>query len=297
VVFFLNADEQVYARYGGRDGRNPDARQSLDGLRYTMQSVLAMHERKSPEFAPREPGPPQTIRQVAGRRGRGCMHCHQVKEVLNDELQRTGQWEHDRAWRYPLPDNLGLFLEVDRGNVVERVATDSPAARAGLQPKDVVRRLNGVPIHSQGDVQFALDRVPRKGKVALTWERDGTARSGELTLAEGWRRSDITWRPSMQHLIPSLPVFGEDLTPAEKKALGLSTEQLAFRQRDKVHTQAQAAGIRARDIILGVDDRKLENMDAGDLYQYVRHGYLAGDRITINVLRDGKRLRLPLTLR
>ena len=38
-------------------------------------------------------------------------------------------------------------------------------------------------------------------------------------------------------------------------------------------------------------------MDAGDLYQYVRQGYLAGDRITINVLRDGKRLRLPLTLR
>src|SRR5262249_3433183 len=133
--------------------------------------------------------------------------------------------------------------------------------------------------------------------LSLTWERNGTARSGELALAEGWRRSDITWRSSMQHLIPSLPVFGEDLTAAERTTLGLSADQLAFRQRDKVHSQAVAAGIRARDIILGVDDLKLEKMDAGDLYQYVRQGYLVGDRIIINVLRDGKRLRVPLTLR
>jgi len=107
VVFFLNADEKVYARYGGRDGRSPDERQSLEGLRYTMQSVLAMHQRKAPDFAPREEGTPKSIRQVVDR-GRGCMHCHQVREALNDELKRTGKWEQDRVWRYPLPDNLGL---------------------------------------------------------------------------------------------------------------------------------------------------------------------------------------------
>src|SRR5262249_32294119 len=296
VVFFLNADEKVYARYGGRDGKGPDERQSLQGLRYTMQSVLAMHQRKVPDFAPREEETPKSIRQAVVGRGRGCMHCHEVREILNDELKRTGKWEQARAWRYPLPDNLGLFLEVNRGNVVEKVAPDSPAARAGLQTKAVLRQLNGVPIHSQADAQFALDRAPPKGKITLTWERDGMAHTGELALVEGWRKTDITWRASMQYLIPSLPVFGKDLTAAEKKALGLAAEQLAFRQRDRVHSQARAAGIRAGDIILGIDDRKFENMDAGDLYQYVRQGYLAGDHIIINVLRDGKRLRLPLTL-
>ena len=48
MVFFLNAEEKVYARYGGRDARNADSRQSLAGLHATMQSVLAMHARPEP---------------------------------------------------------------------------------------------------------------------------------------------------------------------------------------------------------------------------------------------------------
>ena len=31
MVFFLNADEQIYGRYGGRDSKSPHRRQSLEG--------------------------------------------------------------------------------------------------------------------------------------------------------------------------------------------------------------------------------------------------------------------------
>lgn len=298
AVFFLSAEEKVYARYGGRDASGPDARQSLAGLRYTMNSVLEEHQRKDKAFAPRPPGPPKTIRQVAGAgRRRGCFHCHQVKEVLDQDLKRTGKWDRALAWRYPLPDNLGLVLDVDRGNVVRRVAPDSPAAQAGLEQGDVVRQLNGVPVHSLADAQFGLDRAPRKGKLGVTWERAGKARTGSLSLPEGWRKSDIAWRPSMQRLLPSLPLDGNDLTTVEKQALGLSAEQLAFRQRDSVHSRARAAGVRGGDIILGVDDKTFPDMDAFGLDRYVHRAYLVGDRIQVNILRDGKRLRLPLTLR
>ena len=54
MVFFLNADGKMYARYGGRDGKGPDERQSLEGLRYTMQSVLDMHRAPEKAFAPRD---------------------------------------------------------------------------------------------------------------------------------------------------------------------------------------------------------------------------------------------------
>ena len=49
------------------------------------------------------------------------MHCHQVKEALNAEFVRNGQWSRELAWRYPLPENLGFELEIDRGNVVKKV--------------------------------------------------------------------------------------------------------------------------------------------------------------------------------
>jgi serine protease Do len=298
MVFFLNADEEVYARYGARDAQSPDSRQSLDGLRYTMQSVLAMHESKEKSFAPRAAESPKYVRQIAGTfRGRRCFHCHQVKEVLNADLRRQGKWERDSAWRYPLPDNLGLFLELHRGNVVEKVAPKSPAAQLGLVKGDVIRRLGGIPVHSLADIQLGLERAPRKGVVALSWERQGKTRSGELSLPEGWRKSDITWRPSMQRLVPTFPLDGNDLKAEEKKALGLDVKQLAFRQRPQVPSRAREAGIRPGDIILGVDDRPFPGMDGYGLDRYVRREYLVGDRVTINVLREGKRLSVPLPLR
>ena len=82
------------------------------------------------------------------------MHCHQVKERQNAALEKAGKWSRDLLWRYPPPDNLGLVLEIDRGNVIARVEPGSPAARAGLRAGDVVRRLNGLPVHS-----FATDRA------------------------------------------------------------------------------------------------------------------------------------------
>ena len=64
------------------------------------------------------------------------MHCHQVKERLNANLKRTGKWTRDLAWRYPLPENLGITLDVDRGNIVKKITVKSPAAAAGVRVGD-----------------------------------------------------------------------------------------------------------------------------------------------------------------
>lgn len=297
TVFFMDAEENVYARYGGRDAENPDRRQSLAGLRYTMQSVLTMHQRAEHAFAPKAQDTAKYLRDISGGRRRGgCLHCHQVKEVLNGQLQRTGQWSRDRIWRYPLPENLGFLLEVDRGNVIKGVTNNSPASAAGLRAGDVVQRLGGVPIHSFGDAQFALDRAPKAGSIPIAWRRGDQTMEEKLSLPEGWRRSDLTWRPSMQRLVPKARLYGIDLTPEEKKTLGLLPPQLAFRQKEGVPAQAQAAGIRPGDIILGVDDKQLDGMDVIDFLRYVQRNYLIGDRVTINILREGKRLNLPMEL-
>lgn len=297
MVFFLNAEEKVYARYGGRDAENPDHRQSLAGLRYTMESVLRTHEGAEKTFAPRTQEGPRFIREGFGeRRGGRCLHCHQVKEMLNTDPRKTGQSSRDLAWRYPLPDNLGLHLDVDRGNVIKDVTDKSPAAGAGLKSGDVVQRLNGVPIHSFADAQFALDRAPGTGAIEIVWQRGREVLKDKLPLAEGWRKTDITWRPSMQRLVPSARLYGADLADEEKKALGLPAKQLAFRQQNSVPSQAQAAGVRGGDIILGVDGKALE-MDVIGFLRYVNRSYLVGDSVTINLLRAGKRLDLKMALR
>jgi S1-C subfamily serine protease len=296
TVFFLNPEGKVYARYGGRDAEDPDRHQSLAGLRYTMESVLDMHGRAEKAFAPRTRGEPRYVRDLStfGRRGR-CMHCHQVKEALNADLVKKGEWTRDRAWRYPLPENLGLELEIDRGNVVRAVRGKSPALAAGLTAGDVVRRLNGVPVHSFADAQFALDIAPREGTIEVAWQRGEGALKANLSLPEGWRRSNISWRPSLQRLVPSARLYGVDLTAEEKKALGLPANRLAFRLKDSVPAQAREAGIRGGDVVVGVDDKPLE-MDVTEFVRYVSWNYLVGEKVTVNLLRDGKRLNLAMTL-
>jgi serine protease Do len=261
-----------------------------------MESVLAEHGRAQKDFAPRSAEGSKYIRDVANGRRRGCYHCHNVKEALIDELDRKGLWTRDRAWRYPLPENVGVELDVDRGNVVKAVRAKSPAAAAGVKAGDVLRRLNGVPLHSQADVQFALDKAPGAGTVEVAWRRGDNTERAKLSLPEGWRQGDITWRPSMQWIVPSARLYGEDLKPQEKKALGLREKRLAFRQQGPVPSQPKAAGVRPGDVIVGLDGKALE-MDVGDFIHYVARNYLVGDKVTVNVLRDGKRLDLVMTLK
>jgi membrane-associated protease RseP (regulator of RpoE activity) len=297
TFFFMDADEKVYARYGGRDADGPDRRQSLDGLRHTMASVLDMHSRADRQFAPRRAEGTKFIRDVSAGRGfgRGCYHCHEVKEVLIEDAKKKGEWHRHQAWRYPLPDNLGLSLDVDRGNTVEGVAPDSLAAHAGLAKGDVLTALGGVPVHSIADAQYALDLAPASGKIAAVWKRDGKEHRAELMLPELWKRADISWRPSTLNLRPTLRLYGEDLTVAEKKKIGLDEKRLAFRQRDYVSPYLVKAGIRGGDIVLGVEGRAMEG-DVADFLNQVRSDYLVGDRISVNVIRDGKRLDIPVVL-
>lgn len=295
-MFFLDADQKVYSRYGQRNAKSADALQSLKGLSHTMQSVLKMHGNAEKAYAPRTSETPVTIREIGGR-SRRCYHCHNVQEVLNQKAKNAGKWDRDKAFRFPLPEVLGLSLEVDRGNVVSQVAAGSPAAEAGLQKGDVVRVLGGVPVHSVADAQFGLDRAPAKGSLALVWERAGKAQTGSVVLKEGWRQEgDLSWRPSLRRQLASLPIYGTDLTADEKKKHGLPSDALAVRQRDSVHSRASAMGVKAGDVILGIDERTYAG-SADGFRKFVSGRYLIGDRAKLHVLREGRRLALDITFR
>lgn len=296
MVLFMSPDEKIFSRYGGRCEKGPDERQSLAGLKYTMESVLAEHKSKFPRFAPSQDGKPFYIREIAPPRGLGrCIHCHQAKEVIYDKLDREGKWDIDMAFRYPLPENLGINLEVDRGNVVKEIEADSPAKEEGIRSGDVITSLNRVPIHAEGDVRYALDPAPKRGSIPVRWQRNDKMMSGNINLPDRWRRTDISWRPSLQNFVATARIYGKDLTPEERTQLGLTAKQLAFRQKASVPALAKTAGIREGDIILGFDDVEL-NMTAYDFLLYVRSNYVKREFVHVNVLRKGKKLRLPMKL-
>jgi hypothetical protein len=295
-AFSVGADGKVLGRFGGREPDNAERYLTLPALRHAMQAALEAHRRAKPD-KPAEPAKKLLVEDYpAAKQMKGCIHCHQVNEFRRAQEKSAGRWRPDDRWVYPLPRNVGLTLDPDQGDRVKAVAADSPAARAGVQPGDVLKTVNGLSVASFGDVQYALHRSPVRGEIAVAWQHGDRALTGTLALADGWRRTNLTWRPSMLDILPSLALSGDDLTAAEKKALGIPAKRLAFRQGDRVQSEAKAAGVQAGDVVVGLDGRTPE-MTMDEFFGHVRRNYLVGDRITLNVLRAGKRLDLPMTLR
>jgi serine protease Do len=297
AAFFMNADGLVYGRFGGRDAKGPDTRNSLLGLRFALEQALFTHRQNSQEKPPARP--PVFVEDYPSAHKvvrNGCIHCHQVNEIRRQEAKDAGSWKRSSVWVYPLPENIGITLDLDRGNRVQAVLSGSPAAKTGIKAGDVIQTLNGQTVFSFADAQYALHHAGIEGNIDIAWTSAGQRKSGTLQLAKDWRKTNLTWRPSMLDLLPSLAVFGYDLTAPERKAAGLDEKQLAFRQVAPVHSEAEAMGVRAGDIIVGIDNLKLA-MTVEKFLGYVRQNYLIGDRVTLNVLRDGKKIDLTTKLR
>jgi serine protease Do len=295
AVFFLNADEQIYGRYGSRDAKSAEDQMSLAGLRYAMQAALQTH-RNAPRASPAAQfqRPILAENYASLRTQKGCIHCHQIWEARRLEAQNNGTLKRDDFWIYPHPENVGLTLEVDQGDKVLSVAADSPADKAGIRAGDTIESINGISVNSIADARYALHRAPLSGASPISWQQNTRKLTAELQLQPGWRKTNPTWRPSMLDILPATSMFGEDLAAQEKRALGLTEKRLAFRQEDTIRDDLKKLGIQGGDIIIGINNEVLE-LTMIEFLGHIRRNFILGERITLNVIRNGQRVDLPGT--
>jgi membrane-associated protease RseP (regulator of RpoE activity) len=297
AAFFMNGHGHVYGRFGGRDAKSPDSYLTLSGLKYAMRAAVAAPQAE-PAKKPKAAKAPRSIEQLpAAKRfeADACLHCHQVYDFRREEKQGAGTWRLDDVWEYPMPDSLGIVLDPDQGNLIKSVKSGSPAGRAGIRAGDVLTTTNGQATASFADVQYGLHLAKNVKSLGVEFQRDGKSEAAAIALAADWRQTDIGWRASMWGLRPDPNVHGQDLSAREKRELGLPEDGMAFRQGDYVPGPAKAAGIKAGDIIFGIDGKK-RDLTMIQFNAFVRLNFKRGDQITFNVLRDGKRIDLPMTL-
>jgi hypothetical protein len=297
VGFFLSPREKIYGRFGGRDAGPADRRVSMAGLCYALEAALKRHRSEQrtddvPAVARRTVADFPAFRRLPAN---ACVHCHQVYDLRRESLQATGKWSLDEVWVYPQPENIGLTLDIDRGDRVSAVSVGSPAARAGLCAGDRITRVNGSTVASIADLQYALHRSGAARSLEIARQRDGNEVTTTLELPADWRKTDVSWRWSLRGLDPLPPVRGDDLNDAEKAALGLGPKRLAFRQGPFVTPAAEAAGIHQNDVVIGIDGKELE-MNERQFGAYIRLSCKVGDRLTVNLLRGGRRLDVAIVL-
>jgi len=316
AAMFINADGTVYGRYGTQSAAGPDAFNSIASLEKAMLRVLALHAAHPKNIAElaakhgaNKPYPtaldmPGLDRKetLRGQTERGnCIHCHNIHDAEQRQAAEAGAVNKDFLTRWPLPDNVGLHIDPQDGQKVERVEAGSAAARAGLLAGDVITQVNGQPIISIADIQWVLHNLPG-GKAAAKFSvaRAGQRLTKTVETAPGWKVGDISWRGSMWSLRPRPGFWAPEMTEDQLKAAGVPAGRRALRIQNIGGNQpegvaAKQAGLKAGDIIVGVDGRPLE-MTPLQFHTYLRLEHRIGDQLPLALWRDGKEERVLLPL-
>ena len=297
--FALNPDEQIYFRYGGRDSVSPDTYLNLESLTLALKNGLTLHQRYQKNELPKIPRPkamnPREIPLLVKRTfaSGACVECHLIGDFMNLEREEKGTLDKvTHLYRSPDLKTIGVHLDVPQGLVIKEA--QGAAAAAGLRAGDRITHWNNTPVWTFGDTQWAYDKLDRRAQqLTVAVERAGQPVQATLQLPPRWWWTDLRFRQSS--VDPRLYFEDRPLTAEQRTKLGLKADGFAsevkhvpdFARIMKVH------GLQVGDVIFAVDGVETDDLaHTAELYLKLKKN--VGDAVTLDVLRDGKRLKLPL---
>jgi hypothetical protein len=320
AVYLMNADGTIYGRFGTRSDRPEEQDISLEGLRRAMEIALQLHAEypaNREALAGKQPRPtryktPRDYPSLAGKYAdrldyegqavKSCLHCHQIREAERLVYREAGQPIPDVVlFPYPDPAVLGLKLDPKEAARVERVAPESIAEAAGLEPGDEIVTLAGQPMLSIADVQWVLHSAPSPARLSAEVARGDDRLTVALDLPEGWRRGNISWRATTWDLrrMGLGGLFLKELADEQRSGLGLPRAGMALRVEHvgqfAPHDIAKRAGFQKDDVLIAFDGQT-GRMSESDLLAYALQRKRPGDEVPVTVLRNGEKKSLTLAL-
>lgn len=291
--FVVNGNEDIYLRYGGRDEAAADTYLNLESLELALELGLSEHAKYLAGERPSEEKPevfqPKDISlldQNVIQKNR-CTECHLIADYSMQEKALAGLLDPiTDLYRSPNIQNLGLHLDIPKGLLVEKVT--GAASDAGVLPADVVVSLNGSPVLTFGDLQYALDGVSRFANgVNLGVKRDGEILDVRVKLPHEWWKTDLEFR----HWTVEPQLFFEmrSLEPEEKAGLKLPEDGFAA-EVTGIDIEAVLNGhhsLEIGDVIVAVDGKN-SNPVTSDLVAYIKIFHPANGTLELSVLRSGE---------
>ncbi|MCA9217477.1 MAG: PDZ domain-containing protein [Planctomycetales bacterium] len=306
MSFFQNADGYTYARYGGREDAASESHLTKQSLEKTMQRVLKLHDQQQvqpdSDFEPRGLAKLAaydipTMRQMMSKRKESCIHCHDIKTSQLRDLAQQGKLEKRMVYTYPSPSTFGLKIDSHDQTLVESVAADSAAAVAGLQNGDRVVSMNGHRTITFGDMTRALELVSIDGgDVDVKFVRGDKLQTARVSLKPNWRATgDPSWRSSTGVVGPSSGFWGFKVKPEDREKLGIADDKLAVRVNFLWGQWTKDAGIKHGDTVVRIGDNTAD-MTIRQLQAYLQMNFEYGAPVEVEVLRNGKRQSMKMTL-
>ncbi|MBD2196960.1 MULTISPECIES: HhoA/HhoB/HtrA family serine endopeptidase [Calothrix] len=122
---------------------------------------------------------------IQGAQGLGFSIPINTAQRISNQLIATGKAQHpylgiqmvgltpELKRNINSDPNLDLNVQEDEGVLVVRVIPNSPAAKAGIRPGDVIQKLNGQAVSNPSNIQQFVDNSEIGGQVRLDLRRNG----------------------------------------------------------------------------------------------------------------------------
>lgn len=237
------------------------------------------------------------INAAINRKGQGISFAIPINLVKTLLPQLEDRGYVVRSWLgvriQGLDPMLARSFDVDdsRGALVTEVVSDSPASRAGIEPRDVIVGVNGAPIDDSDDLPLMISTFPIDSTITLDIVRDGDPTSIDVELESQPDQSapDLpsrddarTDRPDADdHYGISVISMNERLA-AELDAA--SDEGVVVDELSEASPVKQA-GLQQRDVILEVGSRSVNSEDE---FQDALDANRDSDVIRLTIVRQGR---------
>ena len=186
---------------------------------------------------------------------------------VSDQLRTSGRVTRGRIGvridqvSKEVAESLGL--DRPRGALVRGVEADSPAAKAGVEPGDIILRLDGTDVERSVDLPRLVGNIRPGTRSRMTVFRRGVERELTVTVAE--------LEPDRQEASGSSSEPPKSQAAAGAKGLGLSVADLTDAQKSALNIKggvrvvaaegaAARAGLREDDVILSVANTETGNV-------------------------------------
>lgn len=197
------------------------------------------------------------------------------------------------------------------GAVVKSVEPDSPAAKAGLEPGDVIEQFAGQRVHSVAELRRIVGETPPGRVVPLEVVRKGETKTLSATLerrenglgplmsmgpGKGW--PNVNMNLPMRDFTfnfggPRLGIEVESLTPQLGAYFGVNDGNGVLVREVNDDSPAAKAGLKAGDCIVKLDSKPVESAD--DLHRALMDREQGKNQdVTLTIVRDRKQQTLTV---
>ncbi len=215
----------------------------------------------------------------------------EVASHIKDQIIATGKAEHARLGvtvqevNQTLADSFGL--DRPEGALVANVEKGGPADKAGLQPGDVIRSVNGQKIVGSADLPAYVSMAAPGSRLTMEVWRQGKPQELVAALANASDKGTQVASKDNKVARGKLGVSLRPLQPDERKQIGVDGGLLI----ESAQGPAAKAGLAAGDVLLSIN-----GTPAKDVEQVRSAIAKAGKSVALLVQRDGSRIFVPVPL-